>query len=337
MHELHPWQRRLRPLLSPPAKSYGLAMRLRAALYDRGLLPGHTPAAPCAGVGSIAWGARGRVMVSAWLLGWAQARGLAPALIAPPSAMADAELLASYRPDVPILCEADALQALKTAQAEHQPGIILLHDLFARLNIRRQADLTLLDPLDLDKGWDRPFPSGFWRESVSALKRSAAFILSLAPEDAPVRAKLVERRLSRFERPAFTVHPRIWRLRSIPDDQTATDLGREPYILVSTESQQDTAAKAAKAFLGVPPRFRMLVADGHRFSRHDLAQLSADATRMRCPHILATPETALRLEGVPGRTLWTYDPEVVLGPCLLTGQQFTPWWDSQWRQWGERP
>lgn len=337
MHELHTWQRRLRPLLTPPAATYGLAMRLRAALYARGLLPAHKASAPCAGVGAIAWGARGRVMVSAWLLGWAQARGLKPVLIANPSSRADAELLTSYRPGVPIVCEADPLRAIKAAQTGHTPDVFLLHDLFANLNIRRQADLTLLDPLDLDKGWNRPFPSGYWREPASALNRTTAFILSLAPEDVALRSKLVERRLSRLERPAFTVHPRIWQLRAIPDDQTATDLGKEPYILVTTESQQEVATKAATTFLGIPPRFKMLVADGHHFSPHDLAQLAADATRMRCPHILATPETSLLLSGVPGRTLWTYDPEVVMGPCLLTGQQFTPWWDSQWRQWKSAP
>jgi len=337
MHELHPWQRRLRPLLTPPAAAYGLAMRLRAALYAKRLLPAYCPSAPSAGVGAIAWGARGRVMVSAWLLGWAQARGLKPALVASLASGNDAELLAAYRPGVPILREADPVKACKTAHAEHTPDFLVLHDLFSTLNIRRRSDLALLDPLDLDKGWDRPFPSGFWREPAQALGRASAFVLCLSPEDVPPRRKLVERRLSRFERPAFTVHPDIWQLRAVADDRTATDLGGEPYILVASESQQEAAAKAAKAFLGTQPRFRMLVAEGHRFSPHDLAQLGADATRMRCPHILATPETALRIGHVPGRTLWTYDPEVVMGPCLLSGQAFTPWWDGQWRQWGNIP
>lgn len=334
MHELHSWQRRLRPLLTPPAASYGLAMRLRAALYARRLFPQYQAEAPCAGVGAIAWGARGLVMLSAWLLGWAQARGVKPALIAGTPSGTDAELLAVYRPSLPIVCEADLVRAMKSAKAQHKPDMYLLHGLFSSLNIRRQADLTLLDPLDLDKGWNRTMPSGFWREPVSALQRSTAFVLSLAPEDIPPRAKLVERRLAAFERPAFTVHPRIWQLRTIPDGRTATDLGGEPYILVTSESQQDIAAKATTAFLRLPPRFKMLVADGHRFASHDIAQLAADATRMRCPHILATPETAMRLDNVPGRTLWTYDPEVVMGPCLLTGKQFTSWWDDQWRQWG---
>lgn len=337
MHELHSWQRRLRPLLTPPAAVYGLAMRLRAALYAKGLAPAYRPSAPCVGVGAIAWGVRGRVMVSAWLLGWAQARGITPALVAGPSSGNDAELLAAYRPGVAILSQADPVQACKTALAEHSPDFLVLHDLFSQLNIRRRADLALLDPLDLDRGWNRPYPSGFWREPAQALERASAFMLCLNPEETPSRQKLVQRRLGRFERPAFTVHPRIWRLRAVADNRSATDLGGEPYILVSTESQQEVAAKAATAFLRIPPRFTMLASDGHRFSPHDLAQLGADATRLRCPHILATPETALRLENVPGRTLWTYDPDVVMGPCLLTGQAFTPWWDSQWSQWGTTP
>jgi len=69
---------------------------------------------------------------------------------------------------------------------------------------------------------------------------------------------------------------------------------------------------------------------GPRLYRNTLVFLAADATRMRAPHVLATPEAAIRMGDVPGKTLWTFDPDVVLGPCLLSGREFTPWWEGVW-------
>lgn len=353
MQDIIAWQQRLRLILAPPAALTSLAMRARASLYARKLLPSWNPPAPAVGVGGINPTARGKVLVSAWLMGWAAAKGITPALLACPRDASpqdmplsvtagtpafecgtDAALLARYRPDSVILSDVNPARAGKSAWAAVSPGIFILHDFYSALSARRSADLALLNAYDLDKGWNRPFPAGFWREGVRALSRASAFILHIPPDEIPLRAPLAERRLARFGKPVFTVHPSIWRLRQ-PDGQTATDLGGEPYLLVTAESNQEMAAKAAQSFLKLPPRLRVVFSDSHRFTQQDQDQIAADAARMRTPHVLATPEAALRLGGVPGRTLWTYDPDVVLGPCLLGGGAFTPWWENAWA--GMRP
>jgi tetraacyldisaccharide 4'-kinase len=348
MQDLIAWQQRLRLLLAPPAALAGLAMRARAALYARKLLSSWTPPAPAVGVGGINATARGKVLVSAWLMGWAAAKGVSAALLACPRDASpddmplsvtadtppfqcgtDAALLARYRPDAVILSDDKPARAGKSAWSALSPGMFILHDFFSDPSVKRGADLVLLNAHDLDRGWNRPFPAGFWREGVGALSRASAFILHIPPDEIALRAPLAERRLGRFSKPVFTVHPRIWRLRQA-DGQAATDLGGEPYLLVTADSNQEMAAKAAQAFLKLPPRLRVVFSDSHRFTQQDQAQIAADAARMRAPHVLATPEAALRLGDVPGRTLWTYDPDVVFGPCLLTGQAFTPWWENAW-------
>lgn len=348
MQDILLWQQRLRPLLAPPAALAALFARLRESLYAKNALPSWTPPAATVCVGGVDPQARGKVMVSAWLLGWAKARGLSAALLtgpgeASPSDMplsvlagtssavcgAEAALLARYRPEAVILTDANPVRAGKSACKTVSPDMLLLHGFFSHLSIRRKADIVLLSAHDLDRGWNRPFPAGSWREGAKALRRATGFVLHIWPDEVPLRAKLAERRLAHLDKPVFTVHPSIWRLRGSAG-QSAQDLGGEPYLLVAAQSNQDVAAKAAQKFLKLPPRLRVIFPDSHRFTSHDQNQIAADAARMRTPHILATPEAALRLGDVPGKTLWTYDPDVVLGPCLLTGQAFIPWWEDVW-------
>ncbi|WP_243439188.1 tetraacyldisaccharide 4'-kinase [Fundidesulfovibrio soli] len=348
MQDILLWQQRLRPLLAPVGAANALAGRIREALRRKGLPPSWTPPAPAVGVGSISSVARGKVMLSAWLLGWAKAKGLAPALLASPGdgdpddmplsvlpstppalCGTEAGLLSLYHPETVILADDNPVRAGKSAWETVRPDLFILHDLFSDLSVRRKCDIVLLGPHDLDKGWNRALPAGFWREGATALNRAGAFVLHLWPDELPLRETLAKRRLERFAKPVFTVWPKIWQLRG-PGGETAESLGGEPYMLVAPHSSQDVAAKAAQQFLGLPPRLRVAFPDGHRFSPQDQQQLAADAARMKTPHVLATPEAALRLGGVPGRTLWTWDPEVVLGPCLLTGARFTPWWETTW-------
>ena len=330
-------------------------MRARAALYAKKILPAWNPPAPAVCVAGLTPHTRGKMMLSAWLIGWAEAHGLHPALLARPGHVEahrlplsvtsetpfaqcgpQIGLLAKYRPNAAILADTRPVRAAKTAWETLRPGLFILHDFFSDLSIRRQADLVLLEPNDLDKGWNRPFPAGFWREGLSALSRAAAFVLHIGPRDIPARKALIERRLTRFNKPVFTIHPRIWRLRHA-DGRTAENLGNEPYLLITPESNQDMAAKAAHAFLGAPPRLKIVVPDSYRFTPQDRAQIAADAVRLRAPHILATNDAFPVLSAVPGCNLWTYDPDVTLGPCLLTGQNFTSWWDAQWNGRGAAP
>jgi len=348
MQDISAWQQRLRPLLTPVGAAASLAARLRRALHQKGLLPCWTPPAPAVGVCGIDPQARGKVLVSAWLLGWAASKNLTPVLLAepgeaapqhmplsvlpgtPPSECgAEAALLARYRPETVVLVDSRPDRAGKSAWSTVHPDLLLLHGMFSNPRVRRSLDIVLLGPRDLDKGWNRVFPAGAWSEGAGALGRAACFILHAWPDELAARRPLAERRLAGLGAPVFTVHPRIWRLRR-SDGLTAENLGGEPYVLVAAQTNQDVAAKAAQAFLGLPPRLTMTFPVSHRFTRQDLEQIAADAARMRVPHVLATPEAAMRLGGVPGRELWTYDPDVVLGPCLLDGRRFGPWWETAW-------
>lgn len=350
MHDIHAWQRRLRPILTPPSLVFGLWAKLRAGLYARRLLPSSKPLVPCVGVGSIGIGAQTQWMVTAWLLGWAASQGLNPAVVArpveasppdmpctvPPSGAAgdfgvEPLLLAGYRPGVPVVLDTNPARAAKSLTEPGGTGLVVLHDHFSSLQARRLADIVLLSARDLDKGWNRPLPAGLWREPASALHRAAAFVLELSPEELVPRLNLAARRLARFGKPVFTVSWRIWRLRQPGTGRTARDLDGEPYVLVCEEAEEAHAVRAAQAFLGAAPRYRLLFSGHHRLSAQDQAAIAADAARLRCAHILVSPRLGLRLDAVAGHTLWICDPEVAFGPDLDSGAAFAQWWPEHWR------
>jgi tetraacyldisaccharide 4'-kinase len=343
------WQRRYGWLLAPPGAAWGLVMRLRAALGRMGLPPGWQCPAICLGVSGMAPGDCGQMLVSAWLLGWAEAKGLTTALIANPGTVKPPHmpftvepsaqvgqaspsplLLARYRPKTLVLVDANPVRAGKAAWKDRHPDLIILYNHFSSLGLSNRSDLVLFTAEDLDHGWNRPFPAGLWRESAQALNRAKAFVLHMTPQDWQRHKNLAERRLARFGKPVFTVSPRIWRLRRIPDGLTAQDLGAEPYILVSTDSQQDMTAKAAQAFLKAPARFTVIFPDNYRPTRQDASGLAEEAKRFKCPHILASPQLSLFLPSFSGQNLWSFDPEVVFGPGLDPGLGFASWWDGQW-------
>ena len=84
--------------------------------------------------------------------------------------------------------------------------------------------------------------------------------------------------------------------------------------------------------LGTAPRLAFFVHERHRFTRQDFEHLYADATRLRVPNILTSPRLALKLRSggdtLAGLSVWTYDPEVLFGPSLLTAVPFLAWWEA---------
>jgi tetraacyldisaccharide 4'-kinase len=75
------------------------------------------------------------------------------------------------------------------------------------------------------------------------------------------------------------------------------------------------------------------VHDRHRFTRQDFEHLRADAVRLRTAVAVTSPRFDLKLRQGAGQlgglSVWTYDPEVVFGPRLLTDQPFLAWWESR--------
>lgn len=342
----------LSTLLMPPALLYGLGMRLARRLatpFPTGL--------PCVGVGGMQPGLPGTVLVTSWLLGWADHHGLRTAVVTPPlragrdpqtmratpgadPGVIDAQAIAlsMYAPRAAVLSDPDLRRAVESAIGAFRPELLIAHDGLSRPSPARNLQIVVLGQDDLTTGFGRPIPAGRWREDASALRRAEIFVVYMPPGRFAEQAGLIEKRLSRYGKPVVSVSPRAWRLRQVAGRQTAQDFAGEPYLLVTTESERRTTPEALSALLPAP-RLSVIFPDGHRFTVQELRQVLADATRLKCPRVVCPPVTAIRLAsrlsalgGGDAVTLWTYDPDVVFGPSLPQGECFRDWWQAAWER-----
>jgi len=333
---------------APLGSLYAFGMRLRAKRYLKGKLDSWEPSAPCVSIGGISRHENGRVLLSAWILGWALAKKLFPVVLTPPiggapsqspfliepgsdfrESGAEAFLLAKYRPEAKILVDKNLSRAGKTAAKIWQPGLFVLHDGFSRLEAGRGIDVALLGRADLDAAWNRVIPSGPWREGAEALARADALVLHMDAEDFEASRKLIEERLVPLEKPIFSFSFKIWQVRE-PGVGPVAGFEEEPYILVCGDAEQHLASRAAEKFLGHKPRFRLTFPDDHRPTTFDAQKVAAEAKRMRCGRVLCAPKQAVWLTPLEGAKLFVYDPEIGFGPGFGQQRSFGEWWSTAW-------
>jgi tetraacyldisaccharide 4'-kinase len=344
-------QKLLRLLLIPVGRLFALYRRLETRFHAWGLCRTCRPAAATVGVGGMSSDGRGRVLLTSWLLGWAEARGLTTAVIAPPGdgnppaspfqvlpggdtrhSGIETGLLARYVPFGRILVDADPGRAARSAIRSFAPDMLVLHDALADPRLSRDLDLAILTPDDLGPGFNRVFPAGRWRRDVSALAHVSAFCVFAGPLTLDATMAAAQRRLSRFGKPIFGMTFHIWRWRG-PTGSVATEtLAEEPYIAVLGESDREILPDLLRHMLGTSPRLAFFVHDRHRFTRQDFENLRADACRLRVKNVLTSPRLALKLrqggDALDGLAVWTYDPEVVFGPSLFCDLPFLSWWEG---------
>jgi len=344
-------RRLLGVLLAPAVRCKILYHRLQDRLFRLGLRRVRRTDAVTVGVGGMSPECRGRVLLTAWLLGWANARGVVAAVAGhlgggnpparpfqvlagtdPAAAGIESALLARYAPPGRIIIDEDQARAAKTAARTFGPEMLVLQDALGNPRLGRDLDLALLTPEDLGPGWDRVFPAGRWRREAAVLSRASAFCVFAGPAVLPAAMALAEKRLAPFGRPVFGMTFSLWRWRGPAGPAPLDALVDEPYCAVLGESDREMLPQQLHSLLGAAPRLALYVHDSHRFTRQDLEDLRADAVRLRARVIVTSPRFALKL--LPGAGLldglpvWTYDPEVVFGPTLFTDLPFLSWWEK---------
>lgn len=179
---------------------YERVVRLRSALFDRGVLPIRRLQVPVISVGNLAAGGTGKTPTVLFLAAELRRRGFRPAVVSrgyrgsaerTGGVVGDGErvlleadqagdeprLLAERLPGVPVIVGADRYAAGTNAIRRFSPDVILLDDGFQHRRLARDVELALLDarrPL----GNGHLLPRGPLREPPGALKRADALILT---------------------------------------------------------------------------------------------------------------------------------------------------------------
>ena len=174
---------------------FGAGVALRNALYDHGVLRARQLQAPVVSVGNLSVGGAGKTPFVLLLGELLKARGIefdvltrgygrasrGVAVVDPAGSAAefgDEPLLLARRLGVPVIVGEKRYAAGILAEQKFGPRLHLLDDGFQHRQLARDFDIVLLMPDDVQ---DHLLPEGRLRESLSALRRAHAVVLTCVP------------------------------------------------------------------------------------------------------------------------------------------------------------
>ncbi len=287
---------------------YGLAMRARNALFDRGWKRIVRAPVPVVSVGNLTLGGTGKTPCVESVAARLRDRGLRPAILsrgygAEHHRNDEAMVLEENLPDVPHLQGADRAALALAAVEELDADALVLDDGFQHRRLARDLDLVLLDataPL----AREAIFPRGTLREPIGGLKRAHALILTrcdLAPDVEEQAAWLAKR---------FPDKP-VMRAIHAPTELVGAGGIGEPLDGLAG------APVAAFCGLGNPDAFHATLAklgatvldfrvfpDHHAYTREDVADLNRWAASLPADAIVVATQkdwVKLRLDDLGGR------------------------------------
>jgi tetraacyldisaccharide 4'-kinase len=278
------------------AMVFGFLVRVRNALYDRGVLPAGRAPIPVLGVGNLTVGGTGKTPVSAWLVRRLSEAGARPALVARGYGRDELTLHARWNPGVPVVASRSRREAVRQAAARGAT-IAVLDDGFQHRRLARDADVVLLAAESPFPG--RLLPAGPFREPARALARATLVVVTrkAAPEARAVA--LAEDVAARF--PDLPVARAVLQAAEWQHlDGTTAPPPSAPILIATGVADPDSvvgtvrAALAAAAAPGAPVPEPALWAfpDHHEFREEDALALTR---RLGEGTIVVTEKDAVKL------------------------------------------
>jgi tetraacyldisaccharide 4'-kinase len=191
----------MRGMLAIAEPFYSIAMTIRNACYDHGILITHDLGRPTISVGNITTGGTGKTPVVQWLADELRRRGHRPAILLRGYASAvtgssdeaqllDQSLNAEQETAIPVQANPSRLQGAADVLRDHpQVTHFILDDGFQHRRAKRDFNLVLVSATQ-PFGFDHVLPRGLLREPLSGLGRADAFLItrcSLATVEALAR------------------------------------------------------------------------------------------------------------------------------------------------------
>lgn len=270
------------------ASTYGLGIRARNALYDRGVLPTRRLQGPVVSVGNISVGGSGKTPFVLLLGELLKARGLkfdvlsrgygrktkGVALVGPAGSAADfgdEPLLIARRLGAAVVVGEDRYDAGVFAEHKFGPQIHLLDDGFQHRQLARNFDIVLVTP---DDARDKLLPAGRLREPLASLTRADAVVLTsgASPEAYSLEGKLV------------------WRVRRgiLPKN-----VPNRPVVFCGIARPQNFLLQLRTA--GIEPVAEAFYRDHHAYSERDISDLLKLRQQSEAEGFVTTEKDAINL------------------------------------------
>jgi tetraacyldisaccharide 4'-kinase len=269
---------------------FGVGVRARNTLYDRGIARSRKVQGPVVSVGNLSVGGSGKtpfVLVLGELL---RARGVkfdilsrgygrrirGVASVDPAGSsrdFGDEPLLMARRLSVPVIVGEDRHEAGLFAESRFGPQLHVLDDGFQHRALARDFDIVLVTPEDAR---DRLLPAGRLREPLASLSRADAVVLTggASPESFPLNGKLV------------------WRVRR---GLLLTNLPSRPVVFCGIARPQNFLLQLRTA--GIEPVAQALFRDHHAYSERDIEDLLKLRQRSQAESFVTTEKDAINLGG----------------------------------------
>jgi len=282
--------------LIPLALAYGATMRLRAAAYERGLLPTERLPLPAVAIGNLSVGGTGKTPLAAWIARFYATRGCRPAV-----------LLRGYGGDEPLVHRRLVPQAVVVADPDRGAGarqavaegarVLVLDDAFQLLRVARDLNILVVSAESAEAApW--ALPAGPWREGWGALRRADCVVVTRKRAASDAAGALAARLSAR--RPGLTVSvaqlacERLEGLQSGTSQPATVLRGRR---VLAAAGIADPASFAAQ--LGALGADVQLVAyqDHHPYPLGDIDRLVQAAQRAGADYVVVTEKDAVKLRG----------------------------------------
>ena len=276
--------------MNPLSTIFGLGVRARNALYDRGLARSQRLSGPVVSIGNLSVGGSGKTPFVLLLGEILKARGLKfdilsrgygrktqGVLLVDPAGSShdfgDEPVLMARRLNVPVIVGESRYAAGVFAEKKFGPQLHVLDDGFQHRALARDFDIVLVTP---DDSRDRLLPAGRLREPFNALRRADAVVLTsgASPDAFPLGQKL------------------IWKARRgiVPVNVPA-----KPVVFCGIARPKNFVAQLRTA--GIEPVAEAFYRDHHAYTEQDLRDLLNLRQRSETDGFVTTEKDAINLGG----------------------------------------
>jgi len=289
----------VRLALWPLSLLYGQVVKLRAALFEKGVLRRNRLNRPVISVGNLTVGGTGKTPMVIWLAERFLAEGKRVGILSRgykgSRGTSDEIELMKHRLNNRAVFGVGADRFAEGKKLESTVDLFLLDDGFQHLQLARDADILLVDasqPL----GRQQMLPTGRLREPVSAMTR-ADVLLFTRTETVPGTNAAVDR-FQDF--PVFAASTRLLGFRRFAAGdlpQSREDLGGGPFYAFCGIGNPRAFFKDLTNW-GIALAGQCEFADHHRYDQRDARELAAAAKVAGAKAMITTEKDARNLEGV---------------------------------------
>ncbi len=325
---LRSWFLVIWPFLALLSLFYSAFVRVKALLFQIGLLKSNHLSVPVISIGNLTTGGTGKTPCTELVARHLRQLGLRVTIVSRGYGSVSGNLndesrvLEENLPDVPLLQGADRTAMGQIAIDEIETEVILLDDGMQHRTLARNLEIVLIDATDpFGGGW--LLPAGLLREPKSALRRADAILITHSDLIDPTALDHLHKGLARIVPKAVIAHavhePKSWLDASQPgEDLSLTDRPPGPVAMVCGIGNPEGFVKTLER-VGLKVTHQRRFQDHHEYNLADIKDLEEWAKNLPEGTWLATTQkdmVKLKVSGLGSRKMLA----LRIGIKLTTGR-----------------